>query len=181
MNHFDNAGRERCHRCAKLVFYAQTQAKEAAANAQANGVFLRVYFDEKCSCYHLSSKRSRYATVIPSPVPRQSLSEGFVSATDAERKELAERREENRRRMGQEAMQQWKRDQSKGQEDFFRFLFIVLFLPLTLPFKLFRKIGIPDILSAIFAVIVCLVLIDTVVNMFSQTTPLRNFFTGIFT
>ena len=179
MNHFDNAGRERCHRCAKLVFYAQTQAKEAAANAQANGVFLRVYFDENCSCYHLTSKRSRYATVIPSQVPGQSRPKIFASVADATRQERQERQERYDRMMEQLAAEQRQRDKETGEN--FRVIFIALFLPLYLPYKIFRKMGIPDILSAIFAAIVCLVLIDTVVNMFSNTTPLRNFFTGIFT
>ena len=175
MNYSDNEGRERCHRCQKLVFHAQTQAAKMAANAQANGVFLRVYFSENCHSYHLTSQRSRYATTIPSQVPRQPLPEGFVSATDAARQK---RRESYHRRMEQEAAE--KRQRDPDWQDFFRFLFMVLVLPLSLSYKLFRKIGIPEIPSGLFAAIVCLVLIDTVVNMFSQTTPLRNFFTGIF-
>ena len=134
MNHFDNAGRERCHRCAKLVFYAQTQAKEAAANAQANGVFSSGLFRRELLLLppeHRSDLDT--PTVIPSQVPGQSRPKIFASVADATRQERQERQERYDRMMEQLAAEQRQRDKETGEN--FRVIFIALFLPLYLPYK----------------------------------------------
>ena len=59
MTYLDNRERERCYRCEKLIFRNEPDADAVAASALTRGVNLRVYFEDDCSGFHLSSQPKR--------------------------------------------------------------------------------------------------------------------------
>ena len=57
----DDRGRERCGRCRKLIYWSQRAAESAAEDALTRSLDFRVYYDERCSAYHLTSQPERVA------------------------------------------------------------------------------------------------------------------------
>ena len=55
----DDKGRLRCGRCKKIVYDSDEGAQSAAENALRRGVYLRAYYENKCSKWHLTSQRPR--------------------------------------------------------------------------------------------------------------------------
>ena len=70
----DDRGRERCGRCRKLMYWSQRDAESAAEDALTRNLDFRVYYDERCSAYHLTSQPERLA------LPRDSRRGFYVPA-----------------------------------------------------------------------------------------------------
>ena len=152
--------RETCWRCNKVAYRVATFANAAAVRLRnTHGRNLRVYYDEVCFSYHLTSQPHRHRRPYGHTGPRRT------AERPAARRERDRQAEEDRR------TEEYTRAARKV-------IAIALCLPLVLSYLLFRKSGMSKPTSYVFTFFVALLMIEAAAALAFDALPVRTALQG---